>query len=120
MASWPGTLPNPLASGYSLAPMDQTIRTDMEVGSARVRRRSAQRVDTVSLSWRLTDAQLATYRAWFEDSSTGISGGASWFTISLPVGDTGYDSKTVRFIGTPSVDALPGLNWQLSGQVEVR
>ena len=35
MATWPTTLPAPMAQGYGIDPVDPVIRTDMEVGAAR-------------------------------------------------------------------------------------
>lgn len=118
MATWP-SLPNPLVDGYTLSPVDQTVRTDMEVGSPRVRRRTSARNDQVDVNWRFTDAQMATFRTWF-DSSDNCAGGASWFTIDLPIGATGMESHECRFIGAWQAQALPGLNWQVTAKLEVR
>lgn len=118
MATFPGTLPAPQLDGYALNPIDQTIRTDMEVGSARSRRRTATRQDKVQCSWKFTDAQMDTFRTWF-DNSAECAGGAAWFTISLPVGATGIDSKTARFVGAFQATLLPGLNWRVSATLEV-
>jgi hypothetical protein len=120
MAAFPATLPKPLASPYSLSPVDQTIRTDMEGGAARTRRRTSARNDKVSVTWRMTDAQLAILRAWFEDSTTGISGGAGWFTVSLPIGTTGLVSVEARFIGPFKASNITALIWSVTAELEVR
>lgn len=121
MASWPATLPTAASVyGYSVQPIDQTIRTDMEVGSARVRRRTTNRQDKIALSWVFTDAQLKIFRDWFDDASTGIAGGSSWFTMRVPVGNTGLTSMNARFVGPVKIDHAGALNWSVSGTVEVR
>ena len=120
MATFPSTLPKPLASSYSLSPVDQTIRTDMEGGLARVRRRTTARNDKVSVNWRMTDAQMAIFRAWFEDASTGISGGAGWFTVSLAIGTTGVVSVEARFIGPFKASNITALIWSVAAELEVR
>lgn len=120
MAAWPATLPAPMLEGYRMEPADQTLRTDMEVGTARVRRRSAARKDEVDAVWRFSDAQMAAFRAWFEDAATGIAGGAAWFEVSLPIGDTGVTSCEARFIGAYKAQLKPGLCWAVSGKLEVR
>lgn len=121
MATWPSTLPAyALISGYALNPVDQTIRTDMEVGTARVRRRTAARYDMLKLSWVFTDAQLATFRTWFDDATTGAAGGAGWFNMSVAVGETGLTSHTCRFVGAPQIVPIEGMNWQVSASVEVK
>lgn len=120
MAAWPSTLPRPDAVGYSITPVDQAARTEMEVGSPRVRRRTFARNDKVKVSWEFSDAQLATYRDWLEDGATGAAGGAAWFTVDLAIGTGGIVSTEARFVGTPGIAHLGGLQWRVSGEVEVR
>ena len=120
MASWPTTLPLPLAAGYQLNPGDQTIRTDMEVGSARVRRRSFARNDRVAVSWLMSETQLDTLRDWFDDATTGVAGGSAWFTVALAVG-TGSRTASVeaRFVG-PFTAAADQQYWRVTATLEVR
>ncbi|MCU0810105.1 MAG: hypothetical protein MUE59_03565 [Thiobacillaceae bacterium] len=120
MATWPATLPSPTKASYSVNMQDQCVRTDFEAGNPRVRRRTAARIDHIDLSWTFTDAELAEFRAWYEDSSTGISGGASWFDIDLAVGDSGINSIEARFTRTFVARLQPGLNWSVEAQVETR
>jgi len=120
MATWPDTLPNPTASGYQINPGDQTVRTDMEVGSPRVRRRTTARNDRVAASWVLTEAQLDTFRDWFDDAETGIAGGSAWFNVDLAVG-TGSRQAVVeaRFVG-PCTFAADSQYWRVQATLEVR
>lgn len=119
MATFPSGLPSPQANGYALNPIDQSIRTDMEVGMARSRRRTAVRQDKIPLSWLLTDAQMTTFRAWFDDAAQ-CAGGSAWFTITLPVGATGLTSKTARFVGAFKADYQDGFYWKVSATLEVQ
>lgn len=114
---WPVGLPNPTVSGYGLNPVDQTIRTDMEVGSARVRRRSLARLDMIDVAWKFTDAQMAIFRDWFD---TTAAGGAAWFDINLATGDGGVVLKSAKFNGIWKAGLLPGLNWSVTAKLEVR
>lgn len=120
MASWPTTLPSPQLSGYSLTPLDKTVRTNMEVGAARARQRTFTRNDNLGVSWQMTDAQYTAFRAWFDDGTTGIAGGSAWFTVTLAIGTTGMQSVTARFIGAVSAVPFGYLSWTLSGKLEVR
>ena len=93
----------------------------MEVGSARMRRRTSARVDKVTLLWTFTEAQMAIFRAWFENASTGAAGGSAWFTVTLNIGTGGTTSCTARFTSgsyKPTVIEV-GL-WQVTAEVEVR
>lgn len=120
MAAWPGTLPPPRVANYALTPLPETVRTDMEVGSARVRRRTSARNDHLKVAWRFTDAEMATFRSWFDDAAAGAAGGAAWFTMSLPVGNGGIATQEVRFIGSYEAALQPGLRWSVTAQLEVR
>jgi hypothetical protein len=120
MSSWPSSLPSPLANGYAIKPVDQSIRTNMEVGAARVRRRSFARNDKVPVSWLFSDDQMAIFRAWFENGSTGAAGGACWFSTSLSIGTGGMVTATARFIGPFSANRLDRFNWTVSGELEIR
>lgn len=119
MATWPATLPKPQAPGYSLNPVDQTVRTDMEFGAARARRRTSARNDKVSVEWVLTDAQMAIFRTWFENAAE-AAGGASWFTTSLAIGTTGIVSVEARFVGAFKSSGMPGLKWSVTAELEIR
>ena len=120
MPTWPITLPNPESSGYNLQPVDQVMRTEMEMGSPRVRRRTAASNDRVTLNWQMTDAQLNILRSWFNDSATGISGGSAWFTISLPVGGSSlYSTVEARFVGVFQ-SAREDTLWRVSATLETR
>lgn len=121
MATWPSSLPAPMVSGYGLEPVDQTIRTDMEVGSARARRRTTSRLDMVNVSWVFTDAQMAVFRAWLDDDVVGAAGGSAWFTTSLATGDSGLVSRSARFNGAPKYSLLSTSRiWQVTAKLEVR
>jgi hypothetical protein len=119
MATYPTTLPAPLAESYALSPVDQTVRTDMETGSARVRRRTRARNDLMDISFMFSDEQFQAFREWFEDDVTGISGGASWFFITLPIGKGGPTTEEVRFKAAWKAGKV-GQCWRVSAQVEVR
>ena len=120
MPAWPVTLPAPQAPGYTLSPGDQTIRTDMEVGSPRVRRRTTARNDKLAVGWVLTDAQLDDLRDWFDDDVTGIAGGSAWFTALLAVGTgTTQASVEARFDGPFKADRN-GPYWNVAATLETR
>lgn len=117
MATWPASLPAPLVDGYGVEPVDQTIATDMESGTKRVRRRSAVQIDHVSVSYNLDDAQMATFRTWFYGD---LAGGAAFFDVSLWVGKTGSTSAEARFIGQPTWSMVGNHRWIVTGKMEVR
>ncbi len=95
---WPATLPVPSWPEYGFQPQGQSLRTDMEVGAPRVRRLTRDRRDLISPEWRMTDAEMWAFQAWYYDE---------------PVGEWGSDSLTGwSFVGASRATA-PVLGPQL-------
>ncbi len=77
IARWPDSLPQaPLADGYQEQAPDLTLRTSMDTGPAKVRRRGAARPWGMQVSLYLTTEQAETLRAFVYDT---LSGGALRF-----------------------------------------
>lgn len=121
MATWPTTLPPPLFSGYELQSGSQTIRTDMESGAARVRRRQTAAPDTAGLRFLLTEAQMQIFRA-FWDSASGFSGGAAWVVVPIRDGRTsGVANKECRpLTGDYKAALVSASAWSVEFKVEIR
>lgn len=120
MASWPLNLPSPLADGYSFAPSAQVVRSDMEVGAPRARRRTFARNDRVRANWFLTDAQLEQFRAWFDDSDNGAAAGAAYFDVRLAVATGGLKIVQARFVSPYQAVHAGAKNWRVSAELELR
>ena len=71
---WPDTLPGVITPGYSLSPIDPSLRTDMELGEPRVRRLTFARRDRSTQAWRFSDAEMGVFRAWHEDAVVSLAG----------------------------------------------
>lgn len=71
---WPDTLPGASMPGFGLSPLDPNIRTNMEVGQQKVRRRTFYRIDRVSAAWRMKDAEMKAFRAFMEGLPVSIAG----------------------------------------------
>lgn len=120
MATFPASLPRPLLEGYQLSPADPVVRSDMEVGAARQRRRTVARNDQVAVSWLFDGTQMAAFRVWFDDSSE-AAGGAAWFNgISLALGTGGQVASEARFAGIWQATALGADRWKVTARLEVR
>lgn len=117
MASWPSTLPLPQVPGYALKPAQAFLRTPMDSGPARQRRRFSTTPSSVPVSLMFSEAQLATFEAWHHYE---ISDGAGWFTITLANGK-GLTACEARFSGP--YEAVPNgstLQWVMTANLEVR
>ena len=119
MATWPDLLGIPVFSGYDLETTDPTVRTDMEGGSARVRRRYTSAPDTVSLKFIFDQAQMATFRAFWDYD---LMNGAAWAYMPVKTGRvSGMEAKECRPIAG-KFKAVPAgsRHWYVEFQVEVR
>lgn len=116
MATWPANLPAPLRRGYEINPEDPILRTQMDAGPDRVRRRYTAIPSRIPVSWRFTEAQLALFEAWHKLEALD---GAAWFTISLANG-LGFQVVEAQFAKPPKKALLGGTNWEVSAELEVR
>jgi hypothetical protein len=113
MSAWPATLPQQLEQdGYSEDLPNGVIRTNMDAGPAKVRKRYTAAVKPVSGQLVLTLTQVGILQAFFEDD---CDYGASTFTWVHP--STGV-AATCRFTSPPRLSARDG-NWVATVSFEV-
>ena len=110
MRRWPDVLPTPSFPGFGLTPYDAVLRTDMEVGLARVRRTTMAAADKISCAWIFSDAEMAAFRAWFEDKPVSVAGDSDdlrgWSKVETTITiapQTGPDGCLVSRIAQTSV-----------------
>ena len=114
--SWPVTLPLPSIGGYSVHPGEAILRTEMEAGPARQRRRYTQVPSRISVRWIFRRDQFALFEAWYRWQA---KEGGEWFEINL-LGGLGLVVHEARF--TRPFDAKPrsGVLWDVSSELEIR
>jgi len=94
---WPETLPQILLlEGFAASPRDSVIRSQMEYGPAKVRRRTTSGPRPIQGNLILTVDQFATFRGFYEDD---LLGGSLRFDWVEP--ETG-DPVEMRFQEAPS------------------
>jgi len=114
MATWPTSLPDyPLIDGYAEKPQDQTIRTQMEAGPDKVRRRFTAGVREFSVKWTLTTAQVSTLDTFFHST---LDGGALQFDMTHP--RTGA-STSFRFVGPYELASADKGLYDITATIEV-
>jgi len=113
---WPSTLPLPSIQGYGLHPGEAILRTEMEAGPARQRRRYTQVPSRITVRWSFRREQLALFEAWYRWHA---KEGAEWFEIDL-LGGLGLVAHEARF--TRPFDARPrsGILWEVTSELEIR
>lgn len=113
MATWPTSLPdNFLASAYSESPPDNTIRTKMDVGPPKMRRRGTAAARPIRGTLLMTDAQLATFDTFYDST---LDSGADRFDWTHPRSGS---SVEFRFVSPPSYSAR-GRRWVVTVDMEI-
>lgn len=113
--SWPALLPPPMIDGYSEKAKPTFIRTEMDSGRARNRRRAVTGAVQFEQTYRLTQTQLAVFEDWWENV---VFGGAA--DALMPIyGGQGKRMVQCSFSDTPSKARVPDSKiWEVSLTME--
>jgi len=112
---WPASLPQrPLGEGFAEQPPELVVRSPMDTGPAKVRRRSTAGVSKLQMVFRLTPTQLATFRNFLAND---IQDRALSFSWVHPITDA---TGLFRIVEQPTYQAIGnGLAWRLSVVLEM-
>lgn len=113
METWPSVLPNP-STNFSGSVESATVRTKMDSGYVRSRKRFTQQVETLKVRWEMSDEQLAIFKAWHRFK---ISAGADWFLCNLALG-SGMRQYKVRFASNYDDSHKGVLYWTVTASLE--
>ncbi|WP_375695618.1 hypothetical protein [Bartonella sp. AC66GZZY] len=116
MIAWPETLPLPTVEGYGIQPGDAILRTEMEAGPARQRRRFTQVPSRVLVCWIMRRDQFALFEAWYRWQA---KEGGAWFEIEL-LGGLGLLTQEARFTRQFQVQLFGGTIWEIRSELEIR
>jgi hypothetical protein len=112
-APWPNTLPDFLESNsFNYEMGNNSIRTEMEVGLAKTRKRYTKQIDKLTSTMQITRTQYDTLVNFYQVT---LSGGNLAFTFTDPLTLVATD---YRFLSPPSIRAIGGnyftasLNWE--------
>ena len=114
MATWPATLPSyVLVEGYSEMPPVNSIRTQMDVGPPKVRRRSTAAPRPITCKQHMTKTQVAILDTFYV---TTLSSGVDPFDWTHP--RTGA-SVSFTFTEPPTYESLGGTAWGVTLKLEI-
>lgn len=109
-------LPDPSVD-FSGRNESSTVRTAMDSGRIRQRRRYTQDFRTCSVSWDLDDTQFSLFQAFVFYKA---SSGADWFIINLPQG-TGLRTYVARLReGSYGFTHQGILHWRVTAALELQ
>lgn len=115
---YPSQLPTPLREGYGMSTVSPLMRTDMDSGRARQRRRFTSVPTIVSASWLMSNGQAALFESWFQHVAMD---GAAWFQCPLQTPGGGIAHYDARFVDMYSGPELVGLSsWRFTAEIEIR
>jgi len=113
---WPATLPLPSVEGYGVNPGEAILRTEMEAGPARQRRRFTQVPSRIGVRWVFRREQFALFEAWYRWQA---KEGAEWFEIDL-LGGLGLVAHEARFTRQFESRLKNALLWEVTSELEIR
>ena len=112
---WPTELPQQLfVNGYSQSFAETTIKSDMDAGPAKVRRRFTAGVEPVSGTMLLTGTQLTSLATFY---NTTLLGGSLRFSWTKPPAHTA--ACEMRFTESPSWTAVEPEVYEVSLSLEI-
>ncbi|MNZ97837.1 hypothetical protein D3C78_1170980 [compost metagenome] len=120
MIEYPKYLPAPQLDGFGLNTADPTIRSEMQSGRARQRRRFTNVPESAQCSWLMTPLQASYFKAWHKSV---LIDGAEWFSCRLRTQDAidGTMDYDCRFVGMYSGPRWAPRNmWMFSATLELR
>lgn len=110
---WPSQLQqNLLEPTFNFKFGDSRLRTNMDVGLAKVRRRSTREIDTASGSIHLEFSDYSIFKDFYK---TLINGGVTPFTIIHPIEQV---TATFRFVSSPTIRSIGGGVFEVSMEWE--
>jgi hypothetical protein len=116
--TYPNNLPSPLLSTHSLKQQSNLLRTKMDSGHARVRRRFKSVPTIMEASWRCKAEEAAVFEGFIVNA---LGGGVSRFLMNV-LTPLGVIEHEVRFITSPLEDYKP-INstwWEYKAQIEIK
>lgn len=114
MSTWPASLPQtPLASGFSQSLANNVVRTEMDTGKAKVRRRFSAGVTPVQAALSLTGTQKDTLIAFYSSTLSDGADEFSW-TDHLNGGTVSY-----RFVSPPQYSYESADLWRTTLNLEI-
>ena len=113
MSTWPVTLPPPALNTLREAPPNNIIRSSMDKGPDKVRRRTTANIRPISFTLKLTPEQVETLDQFYTITT---SSGADEFDYTHP--RTG-DPVTARFVEPPQYSEVAGVIYDCGVSLEI-
>jgi hypothetical protein len=113
MAAWPAILPQGFLRGFSVQPKDSVLRTQMDVGPNKLRRRVTYSGLDISGEIICSQSQVEALEIFYLETTRS---GTQWFTMRTPHHDRDYEA---RFLEPPETVWRGGNVFQISIKLEM-
>lgn len=113
MTDWPTTLPPPQLSSFQETPPNNLIRTGMDVGPDKVRRRTTADVRAITFVLALSKAEVAILDAFY---NTTTFSGLEPFNIEHPRTEA---TVVARFVEPPQYQEREGVVYMVNISLEI-
>ncbi|WP_350635637.1 hypothetical protein [Pseudoalteromonas sp. GW168-MNA-CIBAN-0100] len=117
MIKYPSILPFPLLSSTSFKQQSNILRTEMNSGRARQRRRFLSVPTTMAATWQLSKTMATSFEGFYENSLKDNE----WFLMKIPT-PQGLVEHEVRFVNSPMENYKPigSGRWNYQANIEVK
>lgn len=114
---FPVGLPLPLRSGYDVNHASPLMRTELQSGRARQRRRYTSVPSLAAVTWIFSQSEAQFFEAWFRWH---LADGTEWFNARLrtPMGLMAYECRFAEMYAGPQLVGVD--RWQVQAQLELR
>lgn len=102
--------------GYGIRPGEAILRTEMEAGPARQRKRFTSVPSRIAVRWLMKREQFALFDAWYKWQA---KEGGEWFEIPL-LGGMGLVDHEARFTRQFEARLVGGVLWEIASELEIR
>ena len=118
LIKYPSNLPSPLLSSHTLKQQSNLLRTKMDSGHSRVRRRFNSVPTIMPASWRCKSDIAAAFEGFV---THGLHDCTAWFLMNI-LTPSGLVEHEVRFITSPLEDRKPlsASHWEYTAQIEIK
>lgn len=113
MPTWPALLPAPALNTLTESPPNNVIRSNMDKGVAKTRRRTTASTRPISFSMVLTPAEITILDSFYADDTFS---GSEEFTFTHP---RTLATHTARFLEPPSWNEREGVCYGAGVQLEL-
>lgn len=105
MITWPDSLKPSV--NYNVSVSTGAIRTKMDSGRIRQRRRFTISMRQIGVTWKLSDFEFGVFQSVYANL---LNGGVDWFEINLPLGD-GIKPYKCRFVADSYQHKYDNVMW---------